>query len=305
MKKLLALLFGVVIATTLFAQTTGSIAGLVTDSVTGAPIRGAMVTACRSNMCGGRAITDSTGHYTIQNLIAGNYRVIANARMYQTKRYPDSVAVVAGQITPDINFALAPRTPPPPPNPGSISGTVTDSATGAPVAGAVVMARTRRFMRQAVTGADGSYTITNLRVGTYRVMTHKQGYMPKMYPDPVILAAGASVTGIDFALVQGTIPPPPPPPGTGSISGTVINATTQLPIANATVHAMRSNGGPGCGGMARTGADGTYTIQYLLPGNYTVNASAMNYLPMNYPNPVTVVENQNTPDINFALNPRP
>ena len=303
MKKLLTLLFSIAIATTLFAQTTGSITGVVTDSVSGAPIRGAMVTAALSNMCGGRAITDSTGAYVLANLQPGPYIVVAHARNYHPYRYPDSVAVVAGQVTADVNFALAPMAPPPPPNPGSISGIVTDSATGEPVVGAVVMARHRRVMLRAVSGADGSYTIINVRAGNYRVSAHKQGYIPQMYPEPVIVDVGGSVTGINFALVQGTIPPPPPPQGSGSISGTVINAVTQLPIANATVHAFRP--GSNCGGMARTAADGTYTILHLLLGNYTVTASAMQFLPLNYPTPVTVIENQNTPNIDFALNPRP
>jgi uncharacterized protein (DUF2141 family) len=298
MKKLLALLFSIALATTLFAQTTGSIAGIVTDSATGAPIRGAMITACASNMCGGRAITDSTGTYTILNLAAGNYIVVAHARMYRSQRYPDTVAVVTGQTTPNINFVLTGYTPPPPPNPGSISGVVTDSATGLPIAGANVMARDRRIVRRAITGTDGSYTITNLRAGAYRVMANKQGYQPNMYPDPVILAVGQAVTGINFALVQGQVPPPP---GTGSISGTVINVGTQQPIANATVHAWRQNI---CGGMARTGPDGTYTIPNLLSGNYQMSASAMGFMPQTYPDPVTVVENQNTPNINFALQPR-
>jgi len=300
-KKLLTLLFSIAIATTLFAQTTGSITGVVTDSVSGDPIRGAMVTACRINMCGGRAVTDSFGVYTIQNLAEGNYIVVAHARHYRPYRNPDSVAVVAGQATTGINFALAPMTTPPPQNPGSISGLVTDSATGQPIAGAVVMARQRRIMRRAVTGTDGTYTITGLRAGSYRVSTHKMGYTPSIYPDPVIVEAGGSVTGINFVLVQGSVPPPPQ--GTGSISGTVINSVTQLPIGNATVHAFNPTGH--CGGMARTAADGTYTIINLLPGDYTVNACAMNYVPLNYPTPVTVVDNQNTPNINFALNPRP
>ena len=303
MKKTFALLFGIAFATTLFAQATGSISGVVTDSTTAAPIFGAMVTASQSNVCGGRAITDSSGVYTIQNLAAGDYQVVARARNYRPAHYPTPVAVVDGQNTPDINFALGQFTPPPPPNPGSISGIVTDSATGVPIVGAVVIAHHRRFTRRAVTGDDGSYTITNLRPGAYRVMARAPNYRMQTDPDLVMIATGQGVTGINFMLAPGTNPPPPPPPGRGSISGAVINATTQLPIANAMVHAMRA--GNNCGGSARTGPDGTYTIPNLIPGTYTVNASAMGFIPTVYPDPVIVVENLNTADINFALNPRP
>ncbi|MEO0075086.1 MAG: carboxypeptidase-like regulatory domain-containing protein [candidate division WOR-3 bacterium] len=303
MKKLFAILFGIAIATTIFAQTTGAISGIVTDSVSGAPIFNAMVTAYMpaNNMCGGRAITDSNGYYIIENLAEGNYIVVGHARNYRSFRYPESVAVVAGQTTTNINFALAPRSSNPPPNPGTISGVVTDANTNEPIAGAIVIARTRRFVQRAVTGADGSYTITNLRAGTYRVAAHKQGYQAQVYPDPVILEVGGAVSGINFALVPCTTPPPPPQ-GTGAISGMVINAVTQQPIANAVVHACLTGGN--CGGMARTGVDGTYTIMNLIPGSYQVTASAMGYMPMNYSNPVVVVENQTTSGIDFALQPR-
>ena len=180
----------------------GSISGIVTDSLTGEPIINAMVTACRTSACGGRAFTDSFGVYTIQNLSAGDYQVMASARNYRTKRYPTSVAVVIGQSTADINFALVgSTTPPPPPNPGSISGVVTDSATGAPIVGAIVIAHHRNFTRRAITGTDGSYTITNLRAGNYRVSARAEDYMPKMYLDPAIVIAGQNTPDINFTLV--------------------------------------------------------------------------------------------------------
>ncbi len=181
---------------------TGSISGVITDSLTGEPIFNAMVTACRTNACGSRAFTDSNGYYIVQNLTEGDYQVIANARNYRTKRYPTNVAVVSGQTTAEINFALAAaNTPPPPANPGTISGVVTDSVTNLPIAGAIVVAHNRRFTKRAITGADGSYTITNLRAGSYRVSARADDYLCKMYLDPVIVIGGANTPDINFALV--------------------------------------------------------------------------------------------------------
>lgn len=304
MKKLLAILFGIAVATSLFAQVTGAISGIVTDSTSGAPIFNAMVTACTyTNMCGGRAVTDSNGYYVIENLNEGNYIVVAHARNYRSSRYPDLIAVTTGQTTTNINFVLVARTTPPPQNAGTISGVVIDSTTNEPIAGAVVMVRHRRINLRAITNTDGSYTINNVRPGTYRVSAHKQGYLAQVYPDPVILEPNGAVTGINFALVPGTNPPPPPQ-GTGSISGIVINTTTQEPIANATVHVCLPSGHHPGGAMARTATDGTYTISNLIPGDYQIDAAAMGYIPMPYPTLVTVIDNQNTPNIDFALQPR-
>lgn len=183
----------------------GGISGVVTDSVTGNPISGAMVVAMgHHRRGGGRATTNENGEYLIENLRPGEYRVTANARGYIPKHYPEPVTVEAGQITPNINFALAPMAPPP--EPGSISGMVTDANTGKPIAGAVVMAklasrRHHRHFARAITGPDGTYTIENLIPGEYRVAAHARGYEHQVYPELVVVEPGQNTPNINFALV--------------------------------------------------------------------------------------------------------
>src|SRR5256714_14032792 len=70
---------------------------------------------------------------------------------------------------------------------GSISGTVRDSTTGAPVAEAVVTVVGTAFT--AKTGADGRFAITGVPAGSYRVRVRMLGYT----------AAAASVTVQDGA----------------------------------------------------------------------------------------------------------
>ncbi|MCX7785730.1 MAG: carboxypeptidase-like regulatory domain-containing protein [candidate division WOR-3 bacterium] len=186
-------------------QNPGAISGVVTDSATGLPIANAQVNACRPGSCGGRAFTDANGFYTINNLSAGDYQVTAKALGYRPQRYPTAVTVVAGQTTADINFALVAMSPPPPPqDPGSISGVVTDSVTGLPIAGATVIARHRRFVRRVTTAEDGSYTITNLPPRDYHVMARAQNYYPKMYPSPVNVVSGQNTPDINFILTPRT-----------------------------------------------------------------------------------------------------
>ena len=178
------------------AQTlgTGSISGVITDSVTGLPIAGAKVTA---GCCGHQATTAEDGSYTIAALAAGDYTVKAmKCGAYAMKQYPTPVHVEDGQAVTGINLALAPMGGG---GSGSISGHVYDQATGLPLAGAKVMAGC--CGRYALTIEDGSYTIANLPDGSYTVKAMKFGYSCATYPQPVVIQGGGAVTGIDFQLV--------------------------------------------------------------------------------------------------------
>ncbi|MBM3315147.1 carboxypeptidase regulatory-like domain-containing protein, partial [candidate division WOR-3 bacterium] len=160
---------------------------------------------------------------------------------------------------------------------GSISGTVTDSTTGLPVEGVKVAAGCCGG-RYAYTNADGQYTITELAAGDYRVKATKEGYVMKMYPERVHVEEGQAVTGIDFALA------PMGGGGNGSISGTVLDKATNLPVEGAKVTA-------GCcrnGRYAYSGADGSYTITGLADGSYVVKAMKDGYYGSTYPEAVVI-----------------
>jgi hypothetical protein len=86
------------------AQATGAIAGVITDSATGRPISGALIT-----VDGGRrgGISDTTGAYRIRALHAGTYAVSVRALGYAPLRR-DSVQVRAGG-TSAVSVAMRPR----------------------------------------------------------------------------------------------------------------------------------------------------------------------------------------------------
>lgn len=291
MKNLIPILLIAGVFTLSFAAGTGSISGVVTDSVTGNPIVGARVCAMR----GGNTITNESGEYLIENLTPGDYRVTASAEGYCGKTYPDMVTVVDGQTTTNINFALAPCVPPPR---GSISGVVTDSVTGNPIVGARVSVMRGGY---AITNQNGEYAIENLRPGSYQVRASAAGYTPKVYPEPVIVIEGQITPNINFALAP-FVPPQP-----GSISGIVADAKTGNPIAGAVVNArtMIGNHHRNVNGRAITNPDGTYIIENLLPGDYRVMANAGGYTRQTYPELVVVTAGHNTPNINFSLTPAP
>ncbi len=81
--------------------TTGTITGSVTDATTGAAIAGATV-----NDGSASTSTNSTGSYTLSNVVPGTYSVTASARNYFNAR--QSVTVTAG-ATVTANFQLRKR----------------------------------------------------------------------------------------------------------------------------------------------------------------------------------------------------
>jgi len=305
MKELIKITLMILITTLIFSflyAGNGAISGTVTDSITGLPIANAQVIARKINGSGGgRAVTDENGYYIIQNLAPSLYTVAAHACNYYPKHYPEPVEVVAGQTTSDINFQLKPYTPPPPSERGSISGLVTDSLTGQPIANAMVKA-CGPSCGQARTNENGEYLIENLIPGEYQVTATAYNYFPKRYPERVVVNAGQNTPDINFQLLPRLLPPPR---GTGSISGMVLDSLTNQPIANATVIAMlQLHRRPRVFGRAITNENGEYTIENLPAGNYIVIARAENYYPKRYPELVPVENGQNTPNINFLLVPR-
>lgn len=268
---------------------TGSISGMVTDEVTGRPIVGAGITLSDLD-CDCMWFTDSTGHYICDYVPPGVYEVYASAAGYYPETYPESVIVVAGQNTPHIDFALTPIA-----EYGSISGQVTDEQTGLPI----IMARLRAIglddscYGEAWSDTGGWYGIQHLCPGIYQVVASKEGYAPEVYPDSVIVVAGQNTSDIDFALS--------PIAEYGSISGMVIDEETGYPISMAHLIAIGLDNW--CFAEAWSDTDGYYIIPHLCPGIYQVNVNAMGYIPETYPDSVTVVEGQNTPNIDFALTP--
>lgn len=97
---------------------------------------------------------------------------------------------------------------------GSISGTVTDDATGDPIPGVVVIAGNpeARFHRLAHANDEGHYTITGLIEGEYLVgaVGRRQGYLSEFYDNarrredatPAAVTAGNNTPDIDFALAR-------------------------------------------------------------------------------------------------------
>ena len=247
----------------------GAVSGSVTNATTSAGIPGATVIAD-----GKTATTNAQGGYTISGLAAGDYTLTAYANGYVQGSV--DVTLRAGEGA-TANIALQSTGEPPVQGAGSIGGKVTDTSSGTPIAGCTVSAGGKT----TTSDSDGDFTISNLSPTSYTVTASKSGYQDGSAT--VTVEAGKTVTA-NIALT-------PVAPTTGSISGTVTDASTGSPIANCTVSAG--------GKTAQTGSDGTYTIGNLTPGDYTVTASATGYVGGSAQ--VTVVaENAATADIKLT-----
>ncbi len=313
------------------AQSPGSISGYVYDANTQDPISSATVlTSFYSQLIPDingitQATTDANGHYSLMELPDGDYWVWAMAPAHATTVYQHTynwyeaqhVTVNTGQDTPGINLSLEAG--------GTISGTITDADSGAPIAGVSVFAESSPLgsgAGYAVTDETGNYIINNLAYGTFKVQSPFPNWVPPgvndykyatefwqektnaTEADIVTVAEGVNPIGINFTLEI-----------IGSISGYVYEDDGTTPLEGATVSAFDSTQFPPLfwlpDGEATTDADGYYSILGLPEGDYLVAAVADNYERRYYNNvhnvnqasAVPVVEGADTDGINFSLGP--
>ena len=234
------------------ALAAGNVSGQITNSVTHAGIPGAKVQFYDfSDGDGDNVVTataDADGNYSL-NLPDGTYVALTNNTQGYINRIWNNIScsatcdvdsitpiVVAGSAVTGINFALTPGG-------GRIAGTIISSATGDPIAGALVFfldGGGDLAFSTATTDSLGHYVSDGgTDTGNVFVITATgQGYQDESYnnhkctietcdtADPVAVTLGATTSGIDFALDPG-----------GRISGTVRDVNNSpLAIVNVWVH---------------------------------------------------------------------
>jgi len=170
-----------------------------------------------------------------------------------------------------------------------ISGRVTATESGAPIAGArVVLFLTPQGARvsfarpaEAITDQDGRFAFDGLAAGGYNLDVRKTGYVA--FPDTngrphiVQVAAGQAAVNVDVQLQKGAI-----------IAGRVLDATGQ-PLADVGVMALRRTSvgsqerylprsGPG-----ETNDIGEFRVAGLAPGDYIVAATPRGQSPFGGP----------------------
>lgn len=229
----------------------GTIAGQVTDSITHIGISGATVEALQGSGVIASTATLGDGSYSLPNLAPGSYTVRASANAYQTSTL--SATVVANTTT-TVNFSLLA-------NPGSISGTITTTSGGAPIESAFVEAlQGGTLIASTTTNASGVYSLSGLAPGSYDVRASATNFQTSTHTGVTVTSGATTTVNISLA------------PDFGTIAGTVSDSGG--PLVGATVDVLE-------GGVviatATTVGGGSYTINDISPGSYTVRASQTNY----------------------------
>jgi hypothetical protein len=216
----------------------GTLAGTVTDALTGNPVAGATV-----SYPGTSTLTNSSGAYSLLKAPLGSYQLSFDAPGYTSQ---SETVTVNPAATTTQGESLAPLA-------GSVSGVVTDASSGSLLEGATVS----YSGGQAVTDSAGAYNLGAMAEGTYSVDVSASGYATQTVS--VTVGPGQAATK-NVALV---------PVGVGTVGGQVTDAATGSPVAGATVSYL--------GGTTTTDSSGMYSLSSLPDGNTTVNAAKSGY----------------------------
>ncbi|MBW8887918.1 MAG: carboxypeptidase regulatory-like domain-containing protein [Fibrobacteres bacterium] len=229
----------------------GRLAGRVTSD--GAPVAGALLSLAgfSADAGGGLFATDADGHYSGDNLAAGSYSLSVSADGYADAKLA-SLTISDGQLT-NADLVLTA-------NRSALEGTV--QADGVAAANAVVAATAYGVARSAVSGPDGKYRIDKLPAGTYSLSATLAGYAADKTYDGKGLTAGATLSGLDFALSRNV----------GSLAGTVSGAANSSGIQVTAVGVKK-----GARSYAVCDAAGKYSIPSLPADDYTLTVAAPGY----------------------------
>ena len=231
---------------------TGSISGIVTDSVTGDPIPTAFYSFFGNSQAvsSSGVVDDPAGTYSIADLPPGDFSLAIGAPGYVSQN-SISVSVEDGEAV-VRNIALVEAN-------ATVSGHLQDG-DGLPISGESVNISDGTPMGNYFTTTDsgGGYTKSELGAGPYTVSVGGTGSAWQFSSQPVTAVADGTVTA-DFTLT---------PRVTASISGRILNGSSErLEDICTTAYTAA---GDAVGGAPRTDASGNYTVSDLEAGDYVL-----------------------------------
>lgn len=228
--------------------TTGGLSGQVKDSVTGLALGGVTITV--AGVTTAITVTSADGSYNLTGLTVGAMTVTVSKAGYAS--VSGSGSIVAGEIvlfSPSLQSTV-----------GAITGVVIDAATQLPLQGVAISVGAGSG--NALTAADGRFSVLNLSAGGYSIDFSRTGYSTKSIAGALVTAG--STTDLQVIAMAKSL-------GSVSIFGKITDVITNLPIAGASVTVL------GVGANATTDAAGTYRIDGLTTGTFTLRVGATGY----------------------------
>jgi protocatechuate 3,4-dioxygenase beta subunit len=284
---------------------TATIEGIVTSLPSTEPLKSAHIELSRPGEYRAlyRAISDGTGHFSIEAIEPGSYQVRVNKDGYSSPRRrcsafavhdEDVITLVPGQNLSGVRFQLF--------APGAITGHVLDPS-GDPVAEAEVDAymvtvfhghRKLAKVGQSTTDDRGQFRLFHLEPGKYflRLDDDTQlrdqleestdapgriGFRPIFYPDTFdldhstsfLVHAGQEISGVDFTAHSTEVI---------RITGKVVNGLTNEPIETGNLAALRLD--PGMPDDKQSifseSQEGEFELSNLIPGRYLISSMTSN-----------------------------
>jgi hypothetical protein len=174
--------FATALATSILSST---ITGQVTDAATGNPIEGANACITDNGLC---ATTDASGNYFLAGIDLLDFTVRVSGVGYQSQFY-DFNSVGEGELFTGLALATPALT-------STITGQVTDTATGNPLAGANACITDNGLC--ATTDASGNYFLAGIDLLDFTVQVSAVGYHSQFHDFSNV---GEEVQVNDFALI--------------------------------------------------------------------------------------------------------
>ncbi|MCS7300647.1 MAG: carboxypeptidase regulatory-like domain-containing protein [Fimbriimonadales bacterium] len=281
----------------MLATPPGQISGRVID-INNQPVRGAVVraTSTQDPELTVEVLSDPDGAFLMPRVPAGTWDVtvvdlaFGGYSLPPIRPEPDgvfrNVQVQPSQTVEVGDFVLEPE-------PGTVTGTVTDVNTGQPIANARIIATpsgSDRSRADVTTDASGQYSF-DVPAGEYVIRAIAPGYQPES--QTLTVPANQTVT-LNFQLT-------PLPPG--SASGKITRRFGGAPEPGVVVELRLTNGQPSGLPSATTDANGEYSFANVPPGEYLVVPSKPGFTFIPTQRTITVNPGQNTAIAEFKSEP--
>lgn len=272
-------------------EKTATIRGRVTDEASGQPIARALIRLMRMNSPESPStVTDAEGRYEFTDLAAGQYGGFVEAGPFRRTHIRQGLidpanpagllTLKAGEVREDVNIALARGL--------AITVRIVDE-WGGPLAGLSVQVKRTESGRIAAmamarsTDDQGRLRVYGLAAGRYVVcaqqmmigisgpkrMSERERFVTTCYPSAAseaeaeaVVLENTDIEDLPILMRRGR---------TFRVSGTVVDSTG-APVPAASVGLEMEVAGGSTGSYRQAANDGTFSLEDLAPGNYTLTA---------------------------------